>query len=298
MGWKTKWRWLLLGFCAAFLLAYSLEHRSQGAVKVEDPYASESEQDFLGLVITYFALPHGESTFVRLPGGKTMLIDTGSAEDWPVLFERLSERKLTRLDYVVLTNDQPEYAGGYPQLAEQFLVDTVVVPKLMEQTILHAVPLRSSQKRISVMNQGEWKLGDEVSMQVLLPEEPLFLSPQNNSLVFRLQHGSLRFLFTSGINEKAEERLLERHADQLKAEVLQVGDQGSNQGSSQPFLTQVDPQVAVIQTGKLRDDRRESHSEVLERLGESWAETYMTSHDGSITILSNGKDYRILKQKK
>ncbi|QRG69949.1 ComEC/Rec2 family competence protein [Brevibacillus choshinensis] len=298
MGWKTKWQWLLLGICAAFLLAYSLDHRSQTAVKVEDPYASESEQDFLGLVMTYFALPHGESTLVRLPGGKTMLIDTGSAEDWPVLFERLSERKLTRLDFVVITNDQPEYAGGYAQLTSQFLVDTVVVPKLMEQTIMRAIPLRPSQKRIAVANQGEWKLGDEVSMQVLLPEEPLFLSPQNNSLVFRLQHGKLRFLFTSGINEKAEERLLERHADQLNAEVLQVGDQGSNQGSSQPFLTQVDPQVAIIQTGKLRDDRRESHSEVLERLGESWAETYMTSHDGSITILSNGKDYRILKQKK
>ncbi|MED4751024.1 ComEC/Rec2 family competence protein [Brevibacillus choshinensis] len=298
MGWKTKWRWLLLGFCAAFLLAYSLENGSQSAVKVEDPYASENEQDFLGLVITYFALPHGESTFIRLPGGKTMLIDTGSAEDWPVLFERLSERKLTRLDYVVITNDQPEYVGGYPQLTEQFLIDTVILPKLTLQTITKAFPMHPPQKRVALINQSELKLGDEVSMQVLLPEEPLFLSPQNNSLVFRLQHGHLRFLFTSGINEKAEERLLKRHADQLKAEVLQVGDQGSNQGSSQPFLTQVDPQVAIIQTGKLRDDMKESHSEVLERLGESWAETYMTSHDGSITILSNGKDYRILKQKK
>ena len=88
MGWKTKWRWLLLGFCAAFLFAYSFESPSQSAVKVEDPYASENEQDFSGLVITYFDLPHGESTLVRLPGGKTMLIDSGSAEDWPVLFER------------------------------------------------------------------------------------------------------------------------------------------------------------------------------------------------------------------
>jgi len=135
-------------------------------------------------------------------------------------------------------------------------------------------------------------------MNVLLPDEPLFLSPQNNSLVFRLVHGNLRFLFTSGVNEKAEERLHERYAGQLKAEVLKVGDEGSSQGTSQPFLTAVDPQVAIIQTGKPRDKMKDGQTEVLERLGESWAETYITSDAGTITILSNGKDYRILKQKK
>ncbi|PSK07437.1 MBL fold metallo-hydrolase, partial [Brevibacillus sp. NRRL NRS-603] len=98
-------------------------------------------------------------------------------------------------------------------------------------------------------------------------------------------------------NEKAEERLLERQNDKLKAEVLKVAGQGSNQGSSQPFLTQVDPQVAIIQTGRSRDQMKDGQTEVMERLGESWAETYVTSHDGSITILSNGKEYRILKQK-
>lgn len=298
MGWKTKWRWLLLGFCAAFLFSCTPQSRTQSVVKVEDPYASENEQDFTGLVLTYFALPHGESTLVRLPGGKTMLIDTGRAEDWPVLFERLSERKLTRLDYLVITNDQPEHIGGYPFLEKQFLVDTVILPKLIQSSIENVVPLRPSQKRIALTTQDLPQLGDDVSMQVLLPEEPLFLSPQNNSLVFRLQHKQLRFLFTSGINEKAEESLLEKYGDQLKAEVLKVGDQGSNQGSSQPFLSKVDPQVAIIQTGKLRDKMKDSHTEVLERLGESWAETYITSQDGSITILSNGEDYRIIKQKK
>lgn len=298
MGWKTKWRWLLLGFCAAFLFSCTPQSRTQSVVKVEDPYASENEQDFTGLVLTYFALPYGESTLVRLPGGKTMLIDTGRAEDWPVLFERLSERKLTRLDYLVITNDQPEHIGGYPFLEKQFLVDTVILPKLIQSSIENVVPLRPSQKRIALTTQDLPQLGDDVSMQVLLPEEPLFLSPQNNSLVFRLQHKQLRFLFTSGINEKAEERLLEKYGDQLKAEVLKVGDQGSNQGSSQPFLSKVDPQVAIIQTGKLRDKMKDSHTEVLERLGESWAETYITSQDGSITILSNGEDYRIIKQKK
>lgn len=300
MVWTTRWPCLLLliGMCASLLAACSIDSHLQQAIKVEDPFASDDERDFTGLVITYFALPHGESTLIRLPEGKHVLIDTGSAEDWPVLHSYLSERKLTRLDTVILTNDQPEYAGGYPFLADQMIIDTVMYPKVMEPTFRRGVPLRPGKREVAVSDNEQVKLGEDVFLQVLLPSEPLFLSPQDNSLVFRLQHGQLRFLFTSGISEKAEERLLERHAGQIQAEVLKVGDQGSNQGSSQPFLSQVDPQVAIIQTGKPRDKMKDSQTDVLERLGESWAETYVTSQQGTITILSNGKDYRILKHKK
>lgn len=297
MLWKKEWRWLLV-FGVILLAGCSIDSHLQEAVKVEDPYESENEQDFSGLVISYWALPHGESTLVRLPYGKTMLIDTGTAEDWPVLSEYLAEQKLTRLDYLVLTNDQAEHIGGYSLLSKQILVENVILPKLVKETIQRVTPFRSGVGQLAVEAGQMVTLDKEVSMNVLLPDEPLFLSPQNNSLVFRLVHGNLRFLFTSGVNEKAEERLLERYAGQLKAEVLKVGDEGSSQGTSQPFLTAVDPQVAIIQTGKPRDKMKDGQTEVLERLGESWAETYITSDAGTITILSNGKDYRILKQKK
>jgi len=199
---------------------------------------------------------------------------------------------------LVLTNDQPEHVGGYSLLTKQIVVENVIFPKLVKETIQRVTPARSGVGQLAVEAGQMVTLDKEVSMNVLLPDEPLFLSPQNNSLVFRLVHGNLRFLFTSGVNEKAEERLLERYAGQLKAEVLKVGDEGSSQGTSQPFLTAVDPQVAIIQTGKPRDKMKDGQTEVLERLGESWAETYITSDAGTITILSNGKDYRILKQKK
>ncbi|MGG4441123.1 ComEC/Rec2 family competence protein [Brevibacillus fortis] len=298
MLWKKAWRWWIVVLCAIFLCACSIDsHLLEAAVKIEDPFETETEQDFSGLIITYLALPHGESTLLRMPGGKTMLIDTGTAEDWPVLSARLAELKITRLDYVVLTNDQPEYMGGYASLSQQVLVDAVILPKLISPSIRHVVLLRPNQKQMEAEQGQVLTLDQEISMEVLLPDEPLFLSPQNNSLVFRLMHGQLRFLFMSAVNEKAEERLLEQKNDKLKAEVLKVAGQGSNQGSTQPFLTQVDPQVAIIQTGRSRDQMKEGQTEVMERLGESWAETYITSHDGSITILSNGKEYRILKQK-
>jgi competence protein ComEC len=297
MLWKSIRMWLLV-LMTCFFAGCSIDSHLQGAVKVEDPFASDNEQDFTGLVVYYFALPHGESTLLRLPNGKTMLVDTGAAEDWETLQALLAERKLTRIDYVVVTNDQPEQAGGFSFLAERMQLDTIMFPALIQDTVRRVVSLKPDKKLVPLSVEDELKLDDDVVMTVLHPSEPLFLSPQDNSLVFQIRHGKLRFLFTSAINERAEERLLETQSDNLKSEVLKVADQGRNQASSQPFLTKVDPQVAVILTGKPRDKMKDSQEEVIERLGESWAETYVTSQHGTITILSNGKDYRILKGKK
>ncbi|CAM5791624.1 MULTISPECIES: ComEC/Rec2 family competence protein [Brevibacillus] len=299
MLWKAGRAWLLVLAVTMLLIpGCSIDNHLQKAVKVEDPFASEDESEFIGLVIHYLELPHGEATLIRLPNGKNMLVDTGSAEDWPRLFAALTERKITRLDYVVLTNDLPGHAGGFAFLVERVLVENIILPRPIESSIRNAAPLKAAKKAVTVTDGEAIRLDEDVMLQVLHPSEPLFLSPQDNSLVFQLRHDKLSFLFASAMNEKAEERLLEKHADQLKAAVLKVAAQGSNQASSQPFLSKVDPQVAVILTGKPREKLKDGQEEVLERLGESWAETYITSQNGTITILSNGKDYRVLKRKK
>ncbi|CAJ1002802.1 hypothetical protein [Brevibacillus aydinogluensis] len=148
LGITRKACWLLL--CVVLFAGCSIDSHLQNAVKVEDPYASDDEREFVGLVIHFLALPHGESTLIRLPSGKTMLVDTGSAEDWPVLFGLLSEQKLTRLDYVVVTNDQPEQAGGFAFLSDRLLVDTVILPRLIEPSIRGFVPLKGDKKLLPV----------------------------------------------------------------------------------------------------------------------------------------------------
>ncbi|WP_134686646.1 ComEC/Rec2 family competence protein [Brevibacillus migulae] len=298
MLWKKGYLFFLSIVMACFLSGCGIDSHLQNAVKVEDPFSAENEDNFTGMIVTYLTLPVGESTLVRFPNGKHMLVDTGAAQDVKTLLGLLAERKVTKLDYVIITNDQPEQAGGFPYLAESLQIDTVMLPKLTEETVRQAVPIKSDKKLIPLSKGDQIGLDKDISITILHPSENLFLSPQNNSLVFLLKQGKIRFLFASAIGEDAEERLIEQEGKNLKAEVLKVASQGSNQASSQPFLSLVDPQVAVIETGKSRAEMKTSQEEILERLGESWAETYITSQDGTITILSNGSDYRVLKGKR
>ncbi|WP_255298354.1 ComEC/Rec2 family competence protein [Brevibacillus dissolubilis] len=287
--------WVLAG-CSS-IDDHLAEEPDLGTVKVEDPFQIKDEREFLGMVTTYFDLPHGESTLVRMPGGKKLLIDTGSAQDTEVLLERLQDRRVTKIDFVILTNDQAEQTGGFLALAEKMQIDTVILPKAYSAAIRRVIPFPRGQKLMYLTESDQVRLDDKVQMTVFHPGEDLFLSPQDNSLVFQLKHDKLRFLFTSAISDKVEERLLGRYAELLTSEVLKVPDQGSNQASSQQFLTQVDAQVAIVMTGKNRESMKSTQAEVLERLGESWAETYITGQDGTITILSNGNQYRVLKKR-
>lgn len=282
----------------ALLSGCTIDQHLQKTIKIEDPKAIEREDQFHGLIINYLQLPDGESSLVRLPNGKTMLIDTGSEQDAATILKELAARKITRIDYLVITNDLPNHAGGFSQLAKAMQIETVVLPKLTAYSIKHTVPLSGVKQTMLVAAGDTLPLDEGIAMFVLNPTDNLHLAPQDNSLVFQLTHEKLHFLFTSGIGQLAEEKLLTQYKAQLPAEILKVGEQGSNQATSQPFLQAVDPQVAVVQTGKSLPDMKDDEAETLERLHESWTETYITSQQGTITLLSSGTDYRVLRVKK
>ncbi len=280
------------------LSACSIDQHLKNVVKVDDPILSESENDFTGMITTFFPLPDGESTLIRFPNGKKMLIDTGSSEDASDLIHLLQERKVTKIDYVMITNDLPNHAGGYSALANSFQIDTIIMPEAISQSVRRIIPLTADMKLLLLREGDELAFDEKIVMKVMNPSEPLFLSPQDNSLVFQLKQDQLRFLFTSEIGEQAEERLLERFPALIRAEILKVASQGSNQASSPVFLQKVDAQVAVIEVGVSQEKMKASQEEIVERLNESWAETYITGQHGTITILSNGKDYKVLKRKR
>ncbi|MGE5703818.1 MAG: ComEC/Rec2 family competence protein, partial [Clostridia bacterium] len=195
----------------------TIDQHIEKTIKIDDPFASESEQQFVGLILNYWKLPDGESTLVTFPNGKSMLIDTGSETDAETLLSYLSEHKITKLDYVVLTNDLDNHVGGYKNLEKNVQIQTILMPKPIADSIRQAVPI-ATDKNILMLTDGQrLPIDQNVSLLVLHPSEHTLLSPQDNSLVFQLKHDQLRFLFTGGVGEAAEAQLLRRHKPELPA---------------------------------------------------------------------------------
>jgi competence protein ComEC len=75
--------------------------------------------------------------------------------------------------------------------------------------------------------------------------------------------------------------------EHLQSDVLKVGHHGSRTSTSELFLNEVQPEIAVISASK--DNRYgHPHVEVTDALFNARVETFSTAEEGTITLLSDG----------
>lgn len=247
-------------------------------------------QDAQEIAVHFLAISQGESTLIQGTDGFTMLVDAGSAKSGSELADLLEQNHILKIDALVLTGDMDHHVGGADKILERFPVDQVLVPKLIKETILREIHI--PVRKLETIQEGQTLEWPQFKMRILHPAEPLSLSPQANSLVFQLIHGDVKFLFTSDINEAAENELLQKY--NVKSQILKVSDSGSNQASSPAFLEKVDAHAAIIFKNQTV---AEGVDEVVERLHETWIDIYQTKNHGTISIFSDGEDYRIKREK-
>ena len=106
----------------------------------------------------------------------------------------------------------------------------------------------------------------------------------DNSVVVRLDYGSVCFLLTGDAGPAVEGRLVAEGA-WLECDVLKAARYGDASATTEPFLDAVDPRMVVIpaQEGV---PYRQPDRETLERL--EGREVYRTDQDGAVEVVSDG----------
>ncbi len=81
-------------------------------------------------VIHYINVGQGDCTFIQLPDGKTMLIDTGdtdSVSKWHIT-DYISALGVTKINYFVLTHSDSDHIGGAKNVLDAFEVENIYRP--------------------------------------------------------------------------------------------------------------------------------------------------------------------------
>jgi competence protein ComEC len=261
------------------------------------------------LTLTFLDVGHGDAILVEMPGGRRMLIDGGGTyEDRfdigkKVIAPFLWKKKITKIDYLVLTHPDPDHLNGLNFIASQFSpgqfwstglavgseayfrLDETLNRAKVERFILSdkSLPLTVGGVEVSFLNPPE--------MAVLHGMSPGRNLTNNSSLVLRLQFKNTCFLLASDIGQEMEYRMI-REGYPLKADLLKIPHHGSASSSAPAFLDRVKPAYGILSVGE-RTIGRLPNPEVMKRYRQIGADVYRTDRHGAITASTDGEKIKI-----
>jgi competence protein ComEC len=291
---------MLLKPCLIFLIVIFIVSACSNMERAEPSIIPLPEGHFEGpllsgnMTVQFIGLEAGEATLIRVENGPTVLIDTGHAESEQTLISFLRNEGITEIQYLILTHFGDDFIGNAEAVIDSISVENIVVPTLLKEYLI-SNSWNFNGKVKQVVPGDQIKLDNQVELLFLSPKK-LYLTPQNNSLVFLLRHKDIQFLFTSAINAEVERDLTEKY--NLQSEILKVSDFGSNQASYAPFIEEVDAQVAILFHPAMPVG---TSDEVLERLHETWIDVYSIKKQDTvqtIKVISNGENYEIIEIEK
>lgn len=229
------------------------------------------------LRIYFVDVGSGDCCVIKSPMGKNIIIDGGNNRDYDygenVVVPYLLDRKMTKVDFLMVSHFDADHCGGLFAVLENLKVDTIVIGKQGEAydncTEFLELTKNKHVKVISVQAGDILKIDKRTSFQILWPDAKNMISDNginNNSMMGKLVYGDFSMLFTGDIEEKAEKVILEKYknTDVLDCDILKVAHHGSKSSSMEEFVEMVSPQVSVIGVG----DNKYGHPnmDVIKRL--------------------------------
>ncbi len=253
------------------------------------------------LSVTYLDVGQGESTLVRFPGGRSLLIDGGGIKGSSIDVGRevvapaLLAMGVRSIDWVLLTHPHFDHYAGLGHLVREFSPELVWVSgldapekELEEWESFLAVASDAGVPLVVVEGDGVAMNVGGASLTIMPPVDTKAEDLNDTSLVARVSYGSRSFLFTGDLARVGEGLLVDSGRD-LGSDVLKVGHHGSGDASTARFLDAVNPRIAVISAGQ-GNPYNFPHLETVARIESSGARLLRTDLSGAITISTDGAD--------
>lgn len=225
--------------------------------------------------------------------GQTLLIDAGNTRDGEKIVNAIRGLGISKLDYVIGTHVHEDHVGGMSYIIDSFDIGTFYLPYNTTSTTNFYKKLLTSltNKNISITqaNIGDrFSIGDSVcEIMSVDNSEPENINEE--SIVIELSYGNNKYLFMGDAEKINEEARKWNDVD-----VLKVGHHGSNTSSSQKFLEQVLPEIAIITVGR-ENSYELPKDKILERLEKIGSTIYRTDKDKTIQLVSDGSSNEIIK---
>ena len=240
--------------------------------------------------IVFLDVSQGDSSILIMPGGRTILIDTGGLynRNYSIVKNKikpfLNSKGIDKIDVLITTHGDYDHMGEVINLVNNFKVEKVILNcgefNELEQDLIKVldkkkIPYYSCIKELSI---------DKNKLYFFQTKE--YDNENDNSNVIYTELNGYKFMFMGDASVTTEKEILDKY-NLPNIDVLKVGHHGSKTSSSKYFINKINPKYSIISVGK---NNRYGHpnDSVLENLNSS--KIYRTDQDGSIMIkIKNNK---------
>lgn len=258
------------------------------------------------LRIFFIDLGQGDSTLIITPDKKTVLIDGGGSDSFDVgekvLLPYLLDRRILKVDYVLISHFDTDHCGGILTIMEKVKVKNIIISEQAEHSENYErfkkLMIHKKIRLIEVKKGDKIKIGRYSEFKILFPtsrllsENPL----NNNSIVAQFNYNNFKMLFTGDIEKLAEQQILKAEKAEIRADILKVAHHGSKTSSIPEFIKAVKPKIALIGVGK-NNTFGHPNQQTIKNLENIKCRIYRTDLQGEIIIKIDQKGRMNVKSK-
>ena len=263
------------------------------------------------LEVTFIDVGQGDAIYIKTPKGKNLMIDSGGLPDYyegdfdtgkDIILPFLRHKKAKKLDVVFISHIHDDHIKGFIPVSDEMKIDYFIQAPQMVSTCNYDLlkdELSRNQTSIITMSKGEHiKIEEELEMYILHPDidwikkYPLDLN--DNSMVIMMRYRDVKFLFTGDIESMAEHEIVKGFGSGLKTDVLKVAHHGSITSTTESFIKNAEPQIAVISVGQ--NSFGHPHEDIINRIEAVNGKIFRTDMCGAITVITDGNKIIVKQQ--
>lgn len=259
------------------------------------------------LEMVFLSVGQGDSSLIRSPSGRTILIDGGGAlgpqrdAGAEVVVPYLLRRGVRRLDVVVATHPHQDHIGGLLEVIRRLEVKVLVKPPIPEEvrpdldSRLIEVAREKGVPVVEVVRGGRIDLGDGARIDFLHPPAggARYKARDLNdfSIVMMVRFRNTQVLLTGDAGPETLLALVREGLD-LDADILKVPHHGAAGGCPPELLRTVSPDWAVIPVGP--NTFGHPAASTLQALARAGAHALRTDLNGAVIATGLGGRVRLV----
>lgn len=240
--------------------------------------------------IYFFNVGQGNTAFLRY-NGLNIVIDAGSLQQnlsFNALDNFFKQKGIKQVDLVIISHFHSDHVNAIPKLIKGYNVKEVVYSLPKDKNTLFENVLNSLKEKgikLTVVESGKEFTIKNINFKVYSPSGNYTIEDSDitnaNSMVLQIEIEDKKFLFMGDATKNTEEYILKEN-NLEDVYLLSVGHHGSKTSTSEEFLKEITPEIAIISSKE--SVYGHPSKEVIEILKKNSVNILITEKLGAIKI--------------